>query len=433
MSRNRLFISILVCLMTMKAFGQSQQAGNEADPDFVIKAAARGLNPEVFTPESYPLLQAEVENYLSSLDPESDNSYVEDQIEVLEDVLDLLKTNENADHATRVMTYFNAFHAIYGLSADYELDNGKRPLIPKARIRFSAKVPHYAGEELTVPVGIEQAELEAWDLQLASGDRNRFLSTEELAEMNQLELSELDISDIHPAWFSQKDIHKSKNHLEGLRQWRQQRIRRKYHNRMAESLNRSRNEVAPPQYNLRDVQHVMFIDEMHDRATSPKMHVRDNYGSKWKLKFGAETHTEPIANCLAVKAGAKYADLVFAQPYGKEGVTLILDSPDKENGFATLTQLREALNDIYKFDILVHVADHGEITANNVNDILSQLIEDREYTRFKKSDLIGRQYVTFKSSMLEEKDGAGQTRIGPAAYNAVGATSGSRGPRLYDI
>lgn len=117
-----------------------------------------------------------------------------------------------------------------------------------------------------------------------------------------------------------KEVHINQHHPV----WHSDHIKRDTWIELEDQYNQSMSLILDKQYNLKTAHKVLFINKIKDTATNPKITTKDAYGVKWKLKWGREVYTEPIANRLYLKLGGKMTDLVYAQRSGSKGVTLIL-------------------------------------------------------------------------------------------------------------
>jgi len=125
-----------------------------------------------------------------------------------------------------------------------------------------------------------------------------------------------------------------------------------------------------------------------------------------------------------MKLGAKFADLVYANNSGINGVVLILNDSKEESScdhISDFQMLKKCfLKSNYKFDISPYVLEKGFITKKNVNKILVNLSHSG-LEQYKAENLIGHGYVTFKESMVEFKSDELMIRKGASPASFLGA------------
>jgi hypothetical protein len=175
-------------------------------------------------------------------------------------------------------------------------------------------------------------------------------------------------------------------------------------------------------YEIVKFKKVLFFKKIGNSGTSPKVKALDALGIKWKIKWGSEVQTEPVANRLYLALGGKYVDLVYANKRGTEGLTLVLGEKEKKQNcsknISSVDYLRHCFLNVsaFKFELYPFIFDRGVVTENNVDRVLNKL-PNSSLKKYQKSSLIGREYVTFKESSVELTDKVLMKRIGPATTN----------------
>ncbi len=210
-----------------------------------------------------------------------------------------------------------------------------------------------------------------------------FLTLKNKESMSSIRLSELEISDEHILW-------KNLDFKPTIDLWN------RHENRIEKMVNQKlKNKNA--NYTFLEAQKVMIFDKLKSNATSPKITVKDLYGMKWKMKWGNETQTEPIANRLAILAGAKFADLTYSIPHGDKSTILILGDRNIQSSCENINTYEWLnyclLTSIYKFGPNPYVYKKGFVTTENVESLLGQSKNVNKY--------IGREFVQFKEVQLE--------------------------------
>lgn len=226
-----------------------------------------------------------------------------------------------------------------------------------------------------------------------------YLDTSELAGLSPREIANLDIGPGHPAWLARAELERSR----GSRPDRvESSIQQGLVGRLVE-----KERPGASRYRLDTARRVLFLDKIEKSATSPKVDAEDAYGVEWKLKWGDEPAVEPVASRLYLLAGGRDTDLVFANPSGRAGVTLVLEKESKEDDederhAATVDELKAVLDEFYGFDLEPYIYESGTITAGNVGGVLA-LLPDGGEKKYRPENLIGREWVTFRESGSELK------------------------------
>jgi hypothetical protein len=275
---------------------------------------------------------------------------------------------------------------------------------------LSLNLPYLSAEERRRPLSLAKAKLEAANLEDPQAGKV-YREPAELVGLTSEQVSRLDVRGDNYLWHTESELRQLKARHGTA--WKA--LEARLESRAAESLQ------AP--YSLDRARRVLLFGRIRSEASSPKIETRDLYGQEWKVKWGEEVQTEPLANRLYVELGGKFEDLVYANKGGRRDLVLVLSEPGRGDGSShcdhvpTLDQLRRCLlRSTYKFDISAHVAGHGVLTE----EILRQ--EPFASLPVEKKGLLGRGYVTFNESLVEFQAGGGEfERLGPAPMSSGGA------------
>jgi hypothetical protein len=287
--------------------------------------------------------------------------------------------------------------------------------VPRLATRGFTRAPFTPPKALNSPIGLHRAKKESHFL-VESNSAERFVSLTSLASMTTLQIASLDVSESHPNWYSRKTMSQKTNSWADLENW--------VNTGVTARLQKEGIVNTDAGYDLNQARRVLIISEIKSSATSPKISARDIYGLKWKVKWGNEVQSEPIANRLFVKLGAKNADLVYANEPGVKGLVLVLASPDEphqdsENDcerIVSVDQLKQCLlSSSYNFNIQPYILTSGTLNRGNEDIVLEQMEPGL------RNKLRGRQYLTFRESGVEFSGSKVMKRGGPAAGSLVGA------------
>lgn len=247
-------------------------------------------------------------------------------------------------------------------------------------VNHSIAIPHHVNE----PMGPDKAAKEA-----------SFLSEGvSFANLSPLQVGKIDIGNSHPAW-------RSLQNSQGLDAWRE------IEGWLEKSIQKVKKLNHP--YSIDEARRILFFDGIKKSNTAPKLDAKDIYGVEWKIKWGEEVQTEPVAARLYLKLGAKFADLVYANGRGAKEMALILADPtqlrDPEDPCAHPINVSELSHCFkisrYGFNLDPYVETSGEITQSNVDQILSLLPAASSDLKISKLSLQGRHFVTFRETLVE--------------------------------
>ncbi len=185
-----------------------------------------------------------------------------------------------------------------------------------------------------------------------------------------------------------------------------------------------RKEFPDFRYDLRAARQILFWDKVKDTATSPKIDTVDAFGQKWKLKWGEEATIGPMANRLRLLLGAKFAELTYTDVGGSAHL-LILPSeleksmnPDKEMPQSREAFVRVMRESDYDFNVEPFILASGTITEGNADTILADLPKEAKKP-WRKKNLIGRTWISFRESIVEVKHDV-LTTGGPVTTHSEG-------------
>ncbi len=223
-----------------------------------------------------------------------------------------------------------------------------------------------------------------------------YYSKQDMKNLTPQDISELDISENHPKWFTNSAKIDGKKHWEYIESWVNENVSKK--------LKKKKN--IDVKYNVQNAHRILVFDGMKSNDTSPKFKTRDIYGMKWKLKMGEEIHTEPILNRLYVLLGGKFNDLVYAQSVTQNNLSVVIlneeDNSQSCDKVASLEKLKKCfLDGHYKFDMSSYVHSYGTISRENLNQTFKP---QNEFESKKIEKYLGRKYLILKESSLEYKD-----------------------------
>lgn len=345
----------------------------------------------------------------------------------------ILETNENIDSLTvieRQAKHTTNLRILYSIASEEFVGRGQT-LFEKITLpirflsRTATNVKLYDTKELNKPLK-RKAKKEAHFL--VDPSTNEYISYDQMKTMTPLEVSKLEVSKDHPYFHQLSFVEKNQGDL-----WKNI---EKYVQKRSEKRIKKKHDIKV-KYNLEAAKNVLFLKEIKTSATSPKANVKDAFGLKWKIKWGAETQVEPIANRLYVALGAKFNDLTYSNKKGMEGSILILNpKTDKETceSIATVKKFKSCLFDSkYNFNLSPYIHQTSTITESSVDAIYKRLPKGSQEIISKK-DLLGREFITFKTSMVEFNGKDIFTRGGPTPGSTLGAKTdrAARGSLLFN-
>lgn len=252
-------------------------------------------------------------------------------------------------------------------------------------------------------------------------DPKRFITVEELRNLNVGQVADLDIAPNHPMWRTEADRRATPDPYGALEAW--------LNNAVTAEL---QEDFPGVKYDFKKASRVVFFDSLRDAATSPKIGIVDAYGQELGLKWGEECAVEPALNRLLVKLGLKFTDLTHNN-VGANSPMLILASAEErakaKPGEVVPTTASEFVSAMmasaYKFNAKPHLQSAEKVTEANVDRIIAALPEGTA-ARYPREKLLGRTVLTFKESMIEAKhDVLG--RAGPVALHSEAA----KGDRVH--
>jgi hypothetical protein len=341
-----------------------------------------------------------------------DRAKLEEMAEAVSGALDqFAKIAASEDKAAKSAAFPAAKSMLYSLRAELQ---GKRKINAMFVVfgilgNLSLKIPYLTPEERSRPLTLDEAKLEAANLEdPATGKLYR--DPAELAGLSSEQVSRLDVRSDNYLWYTDSELHRLK--AQHKTAWKAMEVR------MEE---RATAALQTP-YSLDRARRVLVFEKIRKVASSPKIDTRDLYGQAWKVKWGEEVQTEALANRLYAELGGKFDDLVYANQ-GPRDLVLVLNKRGRDDAgshcgeIATLDQLERCLlRSTYKFDITAHVTGHGTLTEEMLHEEpFASLPADRKA-------LLGREFVTFNESLVEiEPEAAEFQGLGAGPLSSAGA------------
>jgi hypothetical protein len=423
-------------------------ARDAAYPKFLEKMSKLGINSESYDHHSKKNLQSYLNSQtqkfskeliqLESIKKESEEN--EDRYDLLTEslkfysqALSYLKEIDGSKvEFDKKRFYITALRIVYAVETQFV---EPAPFTIKSLLeigkRFVTSLPNVREKEVHEVIGEKQAKREA--VFLYDAKKKRFLNKEEVSTLTHDQISNLDVSPDHPAWHTESYLQAHKNTWGKMEKWANEQQAKalkkkifKAHKKAAETEGAEFNEeeLSYEEYSMHKARKVLFLSNIKTSATSAKVNTKDAYGQTWKLKWGNEVQAEPVGNRLAMKLGAKFADMVYANKPGKEGVVLVLESKDKKgscdhlNTYALFKQC--LLESTYNFLVEPYVLEKGVLTSSNIDSMLKYLPKST-IKKFSKEELLGREYITFRESSVEFKSDEILSRAGAVAGSFLGA------------
>lgn len=412
-----------------------------AHPDFVKAMEAKGIQTSFFNQASSEALRqdlrltlAQVETDLETAegDDEEDLEFREDYLKAALSLLD--KSDSASSLGAKERAYLNSLRAIYSMESDFITQEPWTLSLTQLRTlasRLDTDIPYVKKSDRDKAIGLTQAKLESKHLINPATDL--YVSTEDLAAMSINQIAALELPSDHPMWYSDNSIGVDAQPWDTFESWMN-----KYHGKASKKdvLKKLKKEakkegrefdetqayVEP--YNIHKTRKVLFLTKLKSTGTSAKANTKDAYGQGWKIKWGNEIQSEPVANRLAMRLGAKFTDLVYANPPGREGVVLVLEPKDKAgdcDNMNTFQLFRTCLMESeYAFNVDPYIVERSTLTESNIDSVLKNL-PVTGLKKYTKENLIGREYVTFKESQIEFRSDEILLRGGATAWSGVGA------------
>ena len=381
--------------------------------------------------------KAKLTGALEAADDEDDEEEIEELLELVDYAEDVLKKTRQSEPAPkdvlsatmqveRILTEVD--HAAEERRND-DLFDATSNFIYTAL--FGHSLPALSEAKQNRPLGVRAAEREARFLY--NVETGEFYSPSDLAGMTPEQVSQLDVSNRHPAWYRQEQRARLRNgRIEDFEAWMQSGV--------TDVLHREGDLPHGRGWDMAGARRVLFMDEVYKSATSPKAKTEDAYGVEWKIKWGDEVQSEAVSSRLYLMAGGKMTDLVFVGDPGPEGMTLILSEAGEyedekaeegaEREPETVQQLVQTLHDFYGFDALPYIHSHGIITGENVDSLLRHLPPNGR-SEYRKEKLIGRHWVSFREYLLELRPDGFVRRENGARMSDFAATQDRVARGLY--
>ncbi|MDD9950134.1 MAG: hypothetical protein OXT67_01085 [Zetaproteobacteria bacterium] len=283
--------------------------------------------------------------------------------------------------------------------------------------RFITIMPHATEKQLHQ---IRPSKDEAFPL-VRPEKPTQILSPAEIKTMNAYEVAMLDIPQGHHIWHTQQEIETIADPYHNFIQAAENKIQ-------TQLLATGRASLENP-FTFAKAQRVVFFDKASLGKThgrNPKAKVLDTYGVRWKLKWGAESYTESVANYLYLVLGGKHQDINFSIGHNNpilmifhdEGIDYHHQDPCKRVTNAdTLNTCFQGSQ--YHTTLEPFIIAKGVLTAQ---DILEMFTDNSSYSESHHADLIGKSYVLFSQASLELREREGIfNRMGSMAQSTLGA------------
>lgn len=226
--------------------------------------------------------------------------------------------------------------------------------------------------------------------------------------MTIYEVAGLDIPNDHPTWKSMKEASSSRNDPWSDLEKAQAMSVNKF-------LKKNFKEILPNNfsYSMNQARNILFYEGIKETNTNAKINVRDRYGIKWKMKWGAEGQSEPVANDLYLKAGAKVSDLVYSSNENNESYILVFVGNEEESqnmlkelfckNARNMKMFTNCMQESkFKFDVSPYIQGSGVLNPINAKQILGE-----DYfsvvDKFSVEALMGKNYVILNEASVEFK------------------------------
>jgi len=344
---------------------------------------------------------------IESSDDDDDREDIEERLELVEFAEDWLSRTRHSNPTSKELLSVSMQVERVLNEVDAAAEERKNDSILTASLNYMAtamfghSLPALSESKRNSPLGMRSASREAGFLY--NSEAQQFYSADQLAGMSPEQVALLDVSPGHPAWHTEQK-------REQLRDGRMQNFEKWMQRGVKGVLGREDEVPGGQNWNITTARRVLFMDEVYKSATSPKSKAEDAYGVEWKIKWGDEVQSEAVASRLYLMAGAKMTDLVFVGDPGPRGMVLVLSEEGEyedekaeegaEREPETVEQLVKTLDDFYGFDVVPYIHSHGVITRKNVDSVLRYLPASGEQ-KYRKSQLIGRHWVSFREYLVE--------------------------------
>lgn len=259
-------------------------------------------------------------------------------------------------------------------------------------------------------------------------------------KLTPADIAHLDVRDDNFFWHTADKVN-GKQHL----LWKafEEKIRKQTEIHLAKKF-----QSSGLQFNFDSANKIVFYDKIKAKGgTHPKVTVKDAYGLEYKLKWGNETYTEPVANRLYMAIGGKHQDLTYShtarnpiilvfpktsaqQLQGQSNICDQIHNYQSLNSCILLSRFRKNL------DPYVHYLGHGSITSANLESF-KMAIGPQALQAFasQESSLIGAEYVVMQDASLEYKGRGVFYSAGHMAQSTMGSENdrAMRGMGLFHM
>ncbi|MBT3983102.1 MAG: hypothetical protein HOE90_17245 [Bacteriovoracaceae bacterium] len=335
-----------------------------------------------------------------------------------------------------MQNYTNARRIAFNVRALVEIKN--QPIIKSfimIPFQLHTNIDYILPKHKFTRLGELQAPKESKNL-LSKRNPGTFATPAELSILTYNEVAGLDIADNHPFLYSQRKLDTIENPFR-LMEDEAQKIATHY---LTKDIEKPYSDNF--KYDLKKASRFLFFDEFKNSATSAKIKTKDPHNLKWKMKWGVETQTDPVAARIFARAGVKYVDLTYSKQSSKNPTTLILaerrtmsvierkkelksigqtDSKACDHVDSVDLLVRCMRKGYYRFTLLPFIVERGTITKENKKQVLRNYPNYRN-KKYKPKKLINREYVVFNEVMVEYKGkGPYLQRNTPVTFGRMGS------------
>ncbi|MBT3982660.1 MAG: hypothetical protein HOE90_14980 [Bacteriovoracaceae bacterium] len=349
-------------------------------------------------------------------------------IKKIDDVKDLKESDPSKDKY-----FYLAKRIYYTISSEpYEPKNSNLQMLWEALLQINTHLKYKKKSKLDDELNENEVVKESKFL-VDPHSGITFTNPSELAGMSTQQISNLDIEDDHPLWNTHSYMKEHPNPWARMEKW--------VEDNYTEVLLKNEKELKDTKfrYNLKDARRILFFTKIKDSDSNAKANAKDRFGIKWKVKWGGETHSEPVANRLYLKAGGKINDLVYSNDPGGENFLFILEDPNEsgkkcDDISSVKVFIKCMRKSVYKMDVSPYIKESGVIKKSNYQ----RLFGDNYLTVKKKyslKKLMGREYILFNEVSVEFKGEQRMKKGGPTPFSSMGGLKDRaiRSLSLFDL
>jgi hypothetical protein len=333
---------------------------------------------------------------------------------------------ENYTYARRVIYYVKA--------SEFLVEGITFQVIKAILAQLRTKINYVYPEHQNLRLDLKKASDEATNLM--NNTTGQYYRPEELKGMSIKEVAEQDISKDHALWNTKEAMTRIGNPWKKL----EDNIELETSQYLAKKEKKLGDDFK---FELSKARNILFFRNLKESASSAKLKARGPYGLNWKIKFGVETQTEPVASRLYAFSGGKYVDLTYSMHISKTPLTLILDKKkEMEEGEKYCDRIETAVKLVecfkkskFKFALSPYIHKTGVVTKENAEKVLGLLPGDA-LKKYRLKKIIGRNYVIFNEVSVEfQGKKKFLNREGPVPMESMGSQTDrvSRGLGLFNL